>query len=121
SGTAGVMELAEYFAANRKKAGRSLLFISFSGEEIGLLGSDDWVKKPTIPLSRVAAMINLDMVGRLRPDTGSGHAEILSVIGAGSSPAWKPLLEAVNKSRGFKLQTGGTSGFGGSDQQSFYA
>jgi hypothetical protein len=116
SGTAGLLELAQYFAAHREKLGRSLLFMAFSGEEVGLIGSDYWTRRPTIPLSRVAAMINMDMIGRLRDDT-------LTVIGAGTSPAWKPLLEEANAGRGFTLKTEGAalSGFGGSDQQSFNA
>jgi len=111
---AAVIEMAQHFAAKRKKLGRSLLLIAFSGEEMGLLGSAHWVRNPTIPLKRVVAMINLDMVGRLRNDT-------LSVIGAGSSPAWQGILDEANGAHGFKLKTGGSSGFGGSDQQSFYA
>lgn len=114
SGTAGVLELAQYFAANPKKIGRSILFMGFSGEEIGLLGSNYWTKRPTIPLERIAAMINLDMIGRMRNDT-------VSVMGAGSSPGWEELLESVNGEHKLTLKTGGTSGFGGSDQQSFYA
>lgn len=116
SGTAAILELAQYFAANRKKLGRSLLFMAFSGEEMGLLGSAHWVKEPTIPLGRVAAMVNLDMVGRMKGDT-------VQVIGAGSSPVWQGLLDQANKPFKLQVKTGGkdSSGFGGSDQQSFYA
>lgn len=114
SGTAGVLELAQYFAARRPRPSRTLLFVGFSGEEIGLLGSNYWTKNPTVPLERVVAMVNMDMIGRMRNDT-------VSVIGAGSSPAWKELLEGVNRSHRLTLRTGGASGFGGSDQQSFYA
>lgn len=114
SGTAGVLELAQWFGAHREKLGRSLLFMSFSGEEMGLLGSAYWTKKPTIPLERVAAMINLDMIGRMKNDT-------VSILGAGSSPAWQSLVEEASKGRGIQVKSGGGSGFGGSDQQSFYA
>ncbi len=116
SGTAGVLELAQYFAANRQKLGRSLLFMGFSGEEIGLIGSGYWTKKPTIPLDRVVAMLNMDMIGRMRNDT-------CYVIGSGTSPEWAGLLEAVNKPYALSLKGSGSalSGFGGSDQQSFYA
>jgi aminopeptidase YwaD len=116
SGTAGVLELAQYFAANREKAGRSLLFMGFSGEEIGLLGSAYWTKKPTIPVERIAAMINLDMIGRMRNDT-------VYVIGADSSPAWKELLEQANAPHRLQMKTGGSGvgiGLGASDQNSFY-
>ncbi|MFN3651762.1 MAG: M28 family peptidase [Armatimonadota bacterium] len=114
SGTAGLLELAQYFGANRKKLGRSVLFMGFSGEEMGLLGSNYWTKHPTIPLERVVAMVNMDMVGRLKDDT-------FWVIGGGTSPAWKGLLDQVNAKHRFQMKVGGRSGFGGSDQQSFYA
>ncbi len=115
SGTAGVLELAQYFASNREKAGRSLLFMGFSGEEIGLIGSAHWTKQPTIPLERIAAMVNLDMVGRMKNDT-------FSVIGIATSKSFNPLVDEVNKGFGFNLQTTGPASgpFGGSDQQSFY-
>jgi Zn-dependent M28 family amino/carboxypeptidase len=115
SGTAGVMELAQYFGAHREKLGRSVVFMAFSGEEIGLIGSANWVKKPTIPLERVSAMVNLDMIGRMRNDT-------VQVIGTDSSPAWKELLEEADKPYHLQLKTGGSLGIGvgGSDQQSFY-
>jgi aminopeptidase YwaD len=115
SGTAGVLELARHFGQNRDRLGRSLLFMGFAAEEIGLLGSSHWVKNPTIPLERVAAMINLDMIGRLRNDT-------VHVIGWASSPAWGPVLEAANRAHGLQLRTGAGSGsgIGGSDQQPFY-
>jgi aminopeptidase YwaD len=120
SGTAGVIELAQYFAAHRDRLGRSVLFMGFSGEEMGLLGSAHWVKKPTIPLGRVAAMINMDMIGRMKNDS-------VTVIGSKSSPAWPALLEEVSKAaapdRAVKLQHHGTAlsgGLGSSDQQSFY-
>ena len=116
SGTAGVLELAQYFAAHRERLGRSVLFMTFSGEELGLLGSNYWTKKPTIPLGRVAAMINLDMIGRMRNDS-------VEVLGGGSSPAWSDILDAVNKRYHLTLKGAQSSstGFGGSDQQSFYA
>jgi len=114
SGTAGVLELAQYFAANREKLGRSVAFMGFSGEEIGLLGSNYWTKNPTIPLDRIAAMVNLDMVGRMGNDTAY-------VMGVGSSANWPALVQEVGSSYGLTLKTGGLSGFSSSDQQSFYA
>ncbi len=114
SGTAGILELAQYFAAHRSEVGRSLVFMAFSGEEMGLLGSAHWVKNPTLPLEKIAAMINLDMVGRMKADT-------VQVLGAGSSPAWKGLLEEANQPHRLQLKSGGGGSFGGSDHQSFYA
>jgi aminopeptidase YwaD len=113
SGTSGVMELAAYFAAQPARPARSLLFACFSGEELGLLGSSYYVKHPVVPLARTVAMINMDMVGRLRGDA-------LTVIGAGTSPAWDGLLKAADAPVGLKLLPN-ASGFGASDQTSFYA
>jgi hypothetical protein len=88
SGTSGILELARVAAANRASFGRSILFMGFSGEEIGLLGSNHFVNAPTIDLESTAAMINLDMIGRLRDDrvyasgvgTGSGFPEALEEL-----------------------------------------
>jgi hypothetical protein len=113
SGTAGLLELAQHFAAHRDRLGRSVLFIGFSGEEIGLIGSNYWTKHPTIPLKQVAAMINLDMIGRLKENP-------VSVIGVESSPAWKKLLEGVHADYSLRLDTVGAD-FGGSDHQPFLA
>lgn len=113
SGTAGLIELAEYFAAQRPRPKRSLLFIAFCGEELGLLGSAHYVKKPVIPLERTVAMLNMDMIGRAR-------GRVLTVIGAGTSPAWQGVLEQVNRDFQFNLRQN-ASGFGASDQSSFYA
>lgn len=112
SGTAGLLELAQYFAANPPK--RSLIFMAFSGEELGLLGSAHYTRNPIIPLEKTVAMLNMDMIGRLRDDQ-------LSVIGADSSPAWRPLLEELNAEAGFNLSTGGGAIGGGSDHASFLA
>ncbi len=113
SGTSGVLELAAYFTAQSQRPARSMVFVCFSGEELGLLGSSHFVKDPPLPLARVAAMINLDMVGRLRNDA-------LTVIGTGTSPAWDAILKAANAPLGLRLLPN-ASGFGASDQNSFYA
>ncbi|HWP43465.1 MAG TPA: M28 family peptidase, partial [Blastocatellia bacterium] len=125
SGTSALIELARVMAADRSKIGRSILFLAFSGEELGLLGSAAYTKNPIVPLKSTVAMLNMDMIGRLR--NGS-----LFVGGVGTSPAWKPLLEKLNaaapapasaSSNGaaarFKLSFG-QDGFGASDHQSFY-
>src|SRR5215213_377652 len=84
SGTSALLELARVLAGSRP--GRSVVFMAFSGEELGLLGSAAYTKNPAVPLSSTVAMINLDMVGRLRDQS-------LFVGGVGTSPAWKPLLD----------------------------
>ncbi len=112
SGAAGVAALAQLFASGPRPR-RSLLFIGFTGEELGLLGSSWYVKHPAIPLARTVAMFNMDMIGRLRDGK-------LTVIGTGTSPAWGALLDSANAGSKFQLaRTEG--GFGASDQQSFYA
>lgn len=87
------------------------LIILFSGEEIGLLGSNFFAKNPTLDLDQVPYMINLDMVGRLRED------RTLSVSGTGTTPVWPQLLNSLNP--GFKLVLN-ESGVGPSDHTSFY-
>lgn len=87
SGVAGVLELAKYFKNNSIKEKNNFLFICFSGEELGLIGSKFYTEHPTVDLTKVDFMINLDMVGRLDPKNG------LSVSGSGTSPQWEPLLK----------------------------
>lgn len=110
SGTAGVLELAAYFSKNRPK--RSILFMCFSGEELGLLGSAHYVKNPLIAIEKTVAMVNMDMIGRLDNDK-------LIAVGSGTAPEWNPLLDRLNADAKFSLSRS-ESGFGSSDQQSFY-
>src|SRR5205085_9648116 len=91
SGTAGVLEVARLAARNRQEWKRSVLFITFAGEELGLLGSSNFVSHPTVPLKDVMGMINMDMIGRITNDR-------LFVGGVGTSPNFKPWLEDFNKS-----------------------
>lgn len=91
---------------------RRVLFIAFTAEERGLLGSEYYVRHPRYPLETTAAMINLDMVGRLRDND-------LTVYGTGSATEMDSILEAANQATGFKLFKV-ASGFGPSDHQSFY-
>jgi len=87
------------------------LIIAFSGEEMGLLGSNYFSKNPTINLSKANYMLNMDMVGRLRED------KTLSINGTGTAPTWAQTLNANNP--GFKLVLS-ESGIGPSDHTSFY-
>src|SRR5690606_14709699 len=84
SGTAGILELAEAFAAHPPK--RSILFLAFSAEELGLLGSYHYCAEPLVPLERTIAMFNFDMIGR----SEDGY---LFVGGTGTSPVWPALLD----------------------------
>ncbi len=112
SGVAGVLELARYFKTNNVKEKSNFLFICFSGEELGLYGSKYFTENPTIELSKASYMINMDMIGRLDPNTKS-----ISVSGTGTSTVWEPLLKSVNSSLTIKTDS---SGMGPSDHSSFY-
>lgn len=113
SGTAGIIELARYFQDNGRKEKYNLLFLCFSGEELGLYGSKYFTEHPSIDLAKVNYMINLDMVGRLSPDTKALH-----VSGTGTSPVWEPLLKKLSNEN-VKISTD-SSGTGPSDHTSFY-
>jgi len=112
SGTAGVLELAQYFAAQEERPRRSLIFMAFSGEELGLLGSAHYVEHPTFPLAQTTAMINMDMIGRLRDS-------LLVVHGIGTSPQWQAVIERLHQPPQFQL-TLKKEGPGPSDHASFY-
>jgi hypothetical protein len=117
SGTTSLMELARRFGAVHDRQGRRLVFIAFSGEELGLFGSDYYCKHPLFPLEKTAAMFNLDMVGRLRADKDSGKDKLL-IEGSGTAKTFDRLLDAVNAKYDFRLSKK-ASGFGPSDHASF--
>ncbi|MBA4145728.1 MAG: peptidase M28, partial [Cytophaga sp.] len=112
SGTAGVIELARYFQKNGKKEKNNFLFICFSGEELGLYGSKYFTEHPTIDLSKVTYMINMDMIGRL-PESKN-----LSVSGVGTSPSWSTVLDKLSNDQ--LIVKTDSSGMGPSDHSSFY-
>tara|TARA_B100000809_G_C15140666_1_gene533172 strand:- start:12067 stop:13296 length:1230 start_codon:yes stop_codon:yes gene_type:complete len=109
SGVAVMMNLAQQL--KEKNTNNNYLFISFSGEEMGLLGSNYFVKNPTIDTKKVNYMINMDMVGRLKEDKS------LAIYGVGTSPKFSQTLFANNSD--FKLIEK-ESGVGPSDHTSFY-
>jgi Peptidase family M28/PDZ domain len=111
SGAATLIEVAARLAT--KPPARTVVFIAFSGEELGLLGSAYYVKQPIYPLAGTLAMVNLDMIGRLR----NGR---LIVYGARTAKEFPALLDSLNWYAGFDLKAQG-DGFGPSDQSSFYA
>jgi hypothetical protein len=110
SGVAGVLALAEWFAAHPQP--RTLIFASFGAEELGNIGSGAWVKNPPWPLESTVAMLNLDMVGRLR--------EKLDVQGTGTSAAWAALLDSLAADPAAPEIARVPDGFGPSDHSSFY-
>ncbi|MFN0207003.1 MAG: M20/M25/M40 family metallo-hydrolase [Planctomycetota bacterium] len=89
SGTALMLELARRFALRAAELERSVLFAAWGAEEMGLLGSKHWVENPTVPLDRVAAKINFDMVGR-------SNGRRLTIMGSSSSPAFEGFVQKVN-------------------------
>lgn len=111
SGTAALFAIAARLHA--KPTARTVVFIAFSGEELGLLGSDYYVKHPIYPLTGAQAMINLDMVGRLKNDK-------LIVYGTGTATEIPALLDSLNWYAKFDLRPQ-PEGYGPSDQTSFYA
>jgi hypothetical protein len=113
SGVSGVLELAQYFSANSDITGRSMIFMAFTGEEEGLLGSAHYVKYPLVPLEKTALMINMDMIGRLRDNK-------LVINGTGSSDKFKPVINKHNHDSIFLLKLN-DDGFSPSDNSSFYA
>ena len=112
SGTSGLLELAEKFSSAKDKIDRKIVFVSFSGEELGLLGSAYTVSNFPLPLENADAMINMDMIGRLNDKND------LIVYGTGTSSNWKSLLDDKNE-YDFNL-TFNDEGFGPSDHSSFY-
>lgn len=111
SGTAGLLELASRIA-RKKNRNYNYLFVHFSGEELGLLGSKAFVKDMQIDSSKIAYMINMDMIGRLNDST---HA--LTVGGVGTSPEWGQFVTKTHEYFRFTIDS---SGVGPSDHTSFY-
>jgi hypothetical protein len=112
SGTAALLEVARLLAGRDKKLPRRIVFIAFTGEERGLLGSAKYCAKPLYPLDKTVAMLNMDMVGRLAD-------EKLSLQGADTAKEFGGIIDRINERAGFKIarQKGG---FGPSDHSSFY-
>jgi aminopeptidase YwaD len=116
SGTAGVLELARLFAPMKGQLDRGILFMSFSGEELGLLGSAEWVKDPTLPLEKCVAMLNMDMIGRIKDNK-------VYIGGVGTGSTFKTILEQAQKQKqepNFKIEYS-AGGYSASDHTSFVA
>lgn len=132
SGTAGVLELAHMFVQGPKPR-RTIVFVAFSGEEEGLIGSNYYVNHPVVPLANTVAMINMDMIGRLKDQK-------LSIGGVGTAAEWKDEIkrtqdsftppQTIPASAGNHSSTSGVSpfaltlsedGYGPSDHSSFYS
>ncbi|MEO6434445.1 MAG: M20/M25/M40 family metallo-hydrolase, partial [Tepidisphaeraceae bacterium] len=141
SGTAALMMIASRFAAGPKPP-RSIIFVAFTAEEVGLIGSNEFVKHPPVPLSQMVAMLNLDMVGRIRvpqpatmPATTSAtrqatahfatqattesRAPVLYVGGAGTAAGFDKVVEAADARSPLQVKDMGRGGIGPSDHMSF--
>lgn len=112
SGTSGVLAIAKAFAVMNTRPKRSVMFITFAGEEKGLLGSVAYVENPFFPLEKTVAMLNLDMIGR-------NHEDSLLIIGGLQSPDIAAINAEENSYIGFTLAGNEERYIGGSDHASF--
>ncbi len=115
SGVATILEVIEKLANEKPKIKRSILFISFSAEEMGLLGSNYFVNHSPIGLKQIEMMINVDMVGRLDPRT-----QKLDISGTGTAVNLKEIVEQEAKAISLNVNLS-SAGYGPSDHASFYA
>jgi len=113
SGTAGVLELAKHFAGGPKPK-RGMLFITFAGEELGLLGSGYYANHPELPIDKAVAMINMDMIGRLKDDK-------LFVGGAATGDTLRADIDALAPRYPLHVDATDAGGYGSSDHTSFTA
>ncbi|HEX7377842.1 MAG TPA: M20/M25/M40 family metallo-hydrolase [Pirellulales bacterium] len=113
SGTAALIEVARRLTANGEKPSRRVVFIAFTGEERGLVGSARYCRDPIVPLEKTIAMLNMDMVGRLTDDK-------LIIQGVDTATEFAPLIDSLTERYGFKV-TRQPGGFGPSDHSSFYS
>ena len=111
SGTAGLLELARVLSPLKGQLDRGILFASFAGEELGLLGSAAWVKDPTKPLDKAVAMLNMDMIGRIRDNK-------VYVGGVGTGSDFQKILEQARGDSPLKFEIS-PGGYSSSDHTSF--
>ena len=113
SGTAALLEIAEALAKGERRPRRSVLFLSFTGEELGLYGSLHYVSQPTVPLADMSLMINCDMVGRY------DEKRTMEIGGVGTGEGLQGVVERANAPYGLAL-TWDPSGVAPSDNTSFF-
>jgi Tol biopolymer transport system component len=115
SGVAGLLEVARQLAANRDKLSRDVYLVAFTAEEMGLLGANHFVKNlpKAIKASDIVAMLNMDMIGRLRDNT-------VAAIGGSTAGEWPELVSGACAEAEIRCRIGG-DGYGPSDQTAFYA
>jgi hypothetical protein len=114
SGAAGVVELARWFSTQPRRK-RGILFLEFAGEEIGLLGSAYYAGHPDLPLEKAVAMLNMDMIGRVRDGK-------VYIGGAGTGTNLRPMLEQAVPKYHLNADLSDNAGFeGSSDHVNFVA
>ena len=111
SGTAGVLELARILSPLKGQLDRGILFASFAGEELGLLGSAAWVKDPTKPLDKAVAMLNMDMIGRIKDNR-------VYIGGVGTGSTLQKILDEAHGTSPLKFEIS-QGGYSSSDHTSF--
>jgi hypothetical protein len=111
SGTAGLIEIARLLSSRRAELTRGVLFMAFAGEEIGLLGSSEWVNHPTLPIENATAMLNMDMIGRV-------NGAKLYIGGTGTGSTFESLLKESTKAYPFRIDYS-QDGYSASDHTSF--
>lgn len=114
SGVAALIELASAFSLERFETKRSILFIAFGAEEMGLVGSKYFVENAPVPANQISAMINLDMIGRLKDEA------VLTIGGTGTAKEMDDILSRFETNRFFTLNRQ-PDGYGPSDHAAFYA
>ncbi len=114
SGVAAIIELAEFFSYGKNKPSKNIIFVTFGAEEKGILGSRHFVENPPVDLKKISLMVNIDMLGRMKKDSG------LQVGGVGTFNDSKEIITSINDNYGLKLSYS-EAGYGPSDHASFYA
>src|SRR5204863_8703674 len=111
SGTAGALNLARWCSTLPKQK-RGIVFMAYAGEELGLLGSSYYENHPLLPLDRAVAMINMDMIGRIREGK-------VYIGGAGTGTNLRPMLDQIVPKYKLNVDFSDTTGYGSSDHTSF--
>lgn len=115
SGSAAILEIFEKLSANRDKIKRSIIYLAFTAEEMGLIGSKYFTNNPLVDLKNVKFMFNLDMVGRLNPETKN-----LTIGGTGTAEGLEDFIKSYAEKSGLNVKFD-PQGYGPSDHASFYA
>ena len=115
SGTSGLLELAEKLQSQSSALKRSIVLIAFGGEEMGLLGSKEFIRNPLIDMKSIKSMINMDMIGRLNPESNA-----ISVGGTGTSSESDTIIAQLALNRPFTVKRS-PDGYGPSDHAPFYS